>query len=87
MMISSLELQQKLVEDGIQVSDGFLPDARSLASLVRLRAKTKYWSLDLDKQAFANGGAEYHDGRLVLLSLPLDLRQELDDEHDTGEDD
>ena len=81
------ELQQKLVEDGIQVSDGFLPDARSLASLVRLRAKTKYWSLDLDKQAFANGGAEYHDGRLVLLSLPLDLRQELDDEHDTGEDD
>ena len=36
------QLQKAFVEDDVQISDGFVPDGRSIKALVRLRYKTDY---------------------------------------------
>lgn len=76
------KLQMVLAATGIEVADGFVPDARSLRSLVKFHAKTKYWSVDLDRFALINGDAKYIKarGELVLRNLPADLKADLDQE-------
>lgn len=76
------KLQDAFVEDGVQISDGFVPDGRSIKALVRLRYKTDYWTVDIDRLALSQGYAHYNQkkGELTLLKLPDALKAELDRE-------
>jgi len=74
--------QAEFVGDNVQISDGFVPDGRSIKSLIKIKSKTKYWSLDLDRHALSSGFARYNlkKGELTLLNLPDALKAELDHE-------
>nr|CAD61113.1 hypothetical protein [Cupriavidus oxalaticus] len=76
------KLQEAFVEGEVQISDGFVPDGRSIKALVRLRYKTDYWTVDIDRLALSQGYADYNQkkGELTLLKLPEALKAELDRE-------
>lgn len=76
------KLQEAFVEGDVQISDGFVPDGRSIKALVRLRYKTDYWTVDIDRLALSQGYANYNQkkGELTLLKLPEALKAELDRE-------
>lgn len=73
-------LQAAFVEGDIQISDGFVPDGRSIKALMRMKYKTEYWTIDIDRHALSQGYAHYNQkkGELTLLKLPAKLREELD---------
>ena len=75
----------RLATEEIQISDGFVPDLRSIKSLVKIKSKTQYWSLNLDRHAFATGFAHYDsaNGQLILKNLPDSLKSELS--HELGD--
>jgi nucleoid-associated protein len=75
-------LQTALATADLQLSDGFVPDARVLKSLIRIKAKTAFWSIDLDRHALISGEAEYHSeqGELVFRKLPKELIEQLEEE-------
>ena len=81
------KLQDAFVEGDVQISDGFVPDGRSIKALMRMKYKTQYWSIDIDRHALSQGYAEYNQkkGTLTLLNLPDALKSELATE--TGDDD
>ncbi|WP_310611387.1 nucleoid-associated protein [Limnohabitans sp.] len=81
------KLQDAFVEGDVQISDGFVPDGRSIKALMRMKYKTPYWSIDIDRHALSQGYAEYSQkkGTLTLLNLPDALKAELATE--TGDDD
>lgn len=81
------ELRHTFTDNDVQISDGFVPDKRSLNSLVKMKYKTKYWSLDLDRHALSEGHAQYNQkrGELTLKNLPDAFKAELDRELDDGE--
>jgi nucleoid-associated protein len=74
------KLQKAFVENDVQISDGFVPDGRSIKSLMRMKYKTDYWSIDLDRHALSSGYAHYNQtkGELTLRNLPNGLKAELD---------
>jgi len=76
------KLQKAFVENNVQISDGFVPDGRSIKSLMRMKYKTDYWSIDLDRHALSSGYAHYNQtkGELTLRNLPNGLKAELDRE-------
>ena len=76
------KLQAVFVDDDIQIHDGFVPDGRSIRALMRIKSKTAYWSINLDRHAFSTGYAHYNQqkGELTLRNLPSELRSELDRE-------
>ena len=76
------KLQSAFVAGDVQISDGFVPDARSIKSLMRMKYKTDYWSIDLDRHALSSGYAHYNQekGELILRHLPDGLKAELDRE-------
>lgn len=76
------KLQRSLAAAGVEINDGFVPDGRSLKSLLKFHGKTAFWSVDLDRRAFNNGSAVYlkDKGAIVLNNLPPALKAELDEE-------
>jgi nucleoid-associated protein len=80
------KLQVLFIEDDLQIHDGFVPDGRSIKSLVKIKSKTAYWSINLDRHAFSTGYAHYNQqkGELILRNLPAELRSELDREIKDG---
>ncbi|MBX9725250.1 MAG: nucleoid-associated protein [Candidatus Obscuribacterales bacterium] len=76
------KLQAAFVEGDVQISDGFVPDGRSIKALMRMKYKTEYWSIDIDRHALSLGFANYNQkkGELTLLKLPDALKAELDRE-------
>jgi nucleoid-associated protein len=76
------KLQAAFVKDGVQISDGFVPDGRSIKALMHLKYKTEFWTIDIDRHALSRGYAHYNQakGELTLLQLPAGLRAELDRE-------
>lgn len=81
------KLQKSFVSNDVQITDGFVPDGRITKSLMRLKAKTEYWSVDIDRHALQEGYATYNPnkGELTLKKLPADLRAELDRELSGGD--
>lgn len=73
------KLQDALADGDVQISDGFVPDARCIKALMQMKGKTPYWSLNLDRHALSQGFAEYNQkkGTLTLLNLPETLKAEL----------
>lgn len=80
------KLQAAFVQDGVQISDGFVPDGRSIKGLMHLKYKTEFWTIDIDRHALSKGFAHYNQekGELTLLQLPEGLRAELDRETEEG---
>lgn len=76
------KLQAAFVADGVQISDGFVPDGRSIRALMHLKYKTEFWTIDIDRHALSSGYAHYNQekGELTLLKLPAGLKAELDSE-------
>lgn len=77
-------LQKALTSGDVQISDGFVPDGRSLKTLVRIKAKTPFWSVELDRRALISGQAKYDAKKhtLTLTNLPEALEAELRGEFD-----
>jgi len=69
------KLKAQFARDGAQVSDGFVPDPTALKRLLKIRARTSAWSVELDVSALVSGDAEYVPERegLLLCNLPADL--------------
>lgn len=76
------KLQDAFVEGDVQISDGFVPDGRSIKTLMRMKYRTQYWSIDLDRHALTQGYAEFNQqkGTLTLFNLPDALQAELSSE-------
>lgn len=72
-------LLELLTEDTRKINDGFVPDRRALATLVRYKAKTKFWSLEFDREAITEGKVRYNpkSNSLTLNDIPADLAEEL----------
>ncbi len=81
-------LQQSFADAAAEISDGFIPDGRSLKSLIKFHGKSKFWTVDLDRRALRNGDAQYVQsrGELILRNLPEALRSALDGEVQEGDD-
>lgn len=77
-------LQKALTAGDVQISDGFVPDGRSLKTLVKIKAKTPYWTVELDRRALTSGQAKYDPKKhtLTLTNLPDALEAELRGEFD-----
>lgn len=75
-------LRTVFADEGIQLSDGFVPDKKSLRSLVRFKAKTSAWSVEFDRDALQSGNITFDDATktLILHNLPESLLQEMIDE-------
>lgn len=79
-------LQKALTVGNVQINDGFVPDGRSLKAFVKIKAKTQYWSVELERQALVTGQAKYDPEKrtLTLSNLPTDLEAELKTELSDG---
>lgn len=75
-------LQKALSEGDVQISDGFVPDGRSLKSLVKIKAKTPFWTVEIDRRAITSGQAVYDREKhtLTFTNLPESLKSELQGE-------
>ncbi|TCH62498.1 nucleoid-associated protein [Acinetobacter sp. ANC 4862] len=63
-------LRTFLASDQNSISDGFIPDSRSLKRLIELKTKSRYWDIKLSREAFKHG-AEY-DPQTGKLTIPVD---------------
>lgn len=79
-------LQKALTAADVQINDGFVPDGRIIKAFVKIKAKTKYWSVELDRQALVGGQARYDAAKrtLTLTDLPTELEAELSNELQDG---
>lgn len=73
-----------LAEPARALGDGFVPNTRVLNTLVRFRARTARWSIEMDRAALRDGEVEFDPARatLTINNLPAgliaDLRAEFD---------
>jgi len=76
------DLRAAFVADDVQLSDAFVPDQRSLKSLVKFKGKTKAWTVEFERDALLNGDIEFdpETQSLVLHNLPDHLLREMMDE-------
>lgn len=68
-----------LTDDARKINDGFIPDRRALATLVRFKAKTPLWSIEFEREAVTQGKIRYNAGAnsLTLNDIPAELAAEL----------
>lgn len=68
-------LREHLAHPDRKLSDRFVPDRRSLASLVRIRGSTRQWKVEFERDAVSSGAVVYDPvkGTLTLSGLPDDL--------------
>ncbi|MGX0962544.1 nucleoid-associated protein [Bradyrhizobium japonicum] len=68
-----------LTDDARKINDGFIPDRRALATLVRFKAKTSFWSVEFEREAITQGKVRYNEksNSLTLSDIPADLAEEL----------
>lgn len=78
------ELSVWVMNSGVNISDGFVPDKRSLNRLVKFSGKSKHWRLDFDRIALDNKEVVFDKARgtLTISALPEDLLQRMVREHE-----
>ncbi|PKR55486.1 nucleoid-associated protein [Thalassospira marina] len=71
-----------LANPDIGLNDGFIPNRRALGALVKFRGKTKFWSIEFDREALSGGAIHYNkdDNSLTLRELPPELVNQLKSE-------
>lgn len=69
------ELSDSFEASGLDISDGFIPDKRSLRSLVKFSGATKNWRIMFDRAALSNDEIEFNieTETLVIKKLPEEL--------------
>jgi nucleoid-associated protein len=79
-------LHNLFADEQLQLSDGFIPDKRSLRSLVRFSGKTASWRIDFERDALRNGEIDFDPDNetLTLKKLPQQLLSELKSEQGDG---
>lgn len=72
-------LLKVLTDDKRKINDGFVPDRRALATLVRFKAKTPLWSVEFEREAVTQGKVRYNAkaNTLTLNDIPAELAAEL----------
>lgn len=72
-------LLKALTTAEVQINDGFIPDGSIIKTFIRIKAKAKFWSVVLDRQALASGQVKYDakERTLTLSKLPAELEAEL----------
>ncbi len=66
-------LKDKLADEDDGVSDGFIPDKRSIKKLSTFTGKTKHWRLSFDRTAIADGQIRVDNGRIIINNPPEKL--------------
>ncbi|MDP8080227.1 nucleoid-associated protein [Phocoenobacter skyensis] len=67
------ELKNKISDAETGVSDGFIPDKRSIKKLSTFTGKTKHWRLTFDRNAVSCGDIELNNGRIIINNPPEKL--------------
>lgn len=80
-------LLQALAESDPPISDGFIPDGRSLLPLRKFRAKTKTWTLEFDRGAMNDHTIRYDaaNRELKITKIPDDIAAQLQAEFSNDE--
>ncbi|MDG2949324.1 nucleoid-associated protein [Exercitatus varius] len=60
------QLKDKLSNEETGVSDGFIPDKRSIKKLSTFAGKTKHWRLTFDRTAVSTGDIVLDNGRIII---------------------
>lgn len=83
------ELIVAVSESGTNISDGFVPDKRSLNRLVKFSGKSKHWRLDFDRLALESKEILFdkENGSLTITQLPAELLERMIKEHRDDEED
>ncbi|HHK3947267.1 TPA: nucleoid-associated protein [Pseudomonas aeruginosa] len=84
------QLNQAFEDSGENVSDGFIPDKRSLRSLVKFSGVTKNWRLVFDRAALLNDEIFFDSETesLTIKNLPEELvRRLVAEDNQDGEED
>lgn len=72
-------LIEKLTNEDLQFSDGFVPDSGVIRSLVSFKGKSKHWSLKFERAALHEGSVIYDraTNKLILTEIPDTLKDEI----------
>ena len=75
-------LRTALADSDPPISDGFIPDARSLLPLKKFKAKTKTWALEFERSAMADHTIRFDAEKreLKITDIPADIAEKLRDE-------
>lgn len=75
-------LTEHLGQPARALGDGFVPNNRVLNTLVKFKARTPHWSIEMDRGALRDGEILYDPARntLTITNLPADLSASLRDE-------
>jgi len=73
------ELRESFESSGLDISDGFIPDKRSLRGLVKFSGSTKNWRIVFDRAALNSKEIEFNldDETLTIKNLPDELLAKL----------
>jgi len=82
------ELIAAISESDKSISDGFVPDKRSLNRLVKFTGKSKHWRLDFDRLALETKEIQFdkEKGTLTITQLPAELLERMIKEYRDDED-
>nr|WP_314266770.1 nucleoid-associated protein [uncultured Moellerella sp.] len=64
-------LKDKLGDADDGISDGFIPDKRTIKALSTYTGKTKHWRLSFDREAVSNGYVSEENGK-IFINNPTD---------------
>ena len=72
-------LLELLTDDTRKLNDRFIPDRRALATLVRFKAKTSFWSVEFEREAITQGKVRFDEttNSITLSDIPAELAAEL----------
>ncbi|NIE70925.1 nucleoid-associated protein [Pantoea sp. Acro-807] len=85
------ELQEVLVSDVYELSEGFVPDGNVIKEMITFKGKGKHWFLKFDRDALKDGSIEFDDQDKTIMisnlpdSLIAQLKKELGLEEDVNE--
>ena len=72
-------LAEYLGESDRQLGDGFVPNVRVIGTLVKFRARTPHWSIEIERSAIREGEIVFdaQNNTLTITALPDELAAEL----------
>lgn len=79
-------LRNALTTAETPIPDGFVPQTRGLAGLVRFKAKTKTWKLEFEREAYQDDTIDFDEmnGTLTIRNIPTDILSDLVKEFKTN---
>lgn len=73
------QLVEKLSNEELEFSDGFVPDGSVIRGLVSFKGKSRHWSLKFERAALHDGSVLFdsENDKLILTEIPDTLRTEI----------